>query len=215
MGGFSFYFSRKREQSVSSLCYTFPRMEKWKEGSFSSPKQRFFSVRRICSLGICLALMCVLSPLSIPIEPVPITLATLVLYLLASILGPISSTLTVFLYLSLGAMGLPVFSKYQAGFATLLGPTGGYLFGYLPCALLESLLLCKFSRHKWVYPLAMIAGTIVLYAFGTLWFVFSAHYELGKALAIAVLPFLPGDALKITLASLLGIRLRPLLQKQE
>lgn len=166
-------------------------------------------------MGISLALMCVLSPLSIPLEPVPITLATLVLYLLGSILDPLSATLTIFLYLLLGAAGLPVFAKYQAGFSAILGPTGGFLLGYLPCVFLESLLLYKWSNHKWVYPIAMLFGTVVLYGFGTTWLILSTDYEIGKAMAVAILPFLPGDAVKIVLASLFGVRLRPLLQNHE
>ncbi len=205
----------EKEDNMKKDCYTFSRMEKRKEESVIPSKPRFFSVRRICTMGISLALMCVLSPLSIPLEPVPITLATLVLYLLGSILDPLSATLTIFLYLLLGAAGLPVFSKYQAGFSTILGPTGGFLLGYLPCVFLESLLLYKRANHKWIYPIAMLLGTIVLYAFGTTWLILSANYEIGKAMAIAVLPFLPGDAIKITLASLLGVRLRPLLQTHQ
>ena len=167
-------------------------------------------VKRICLVGVFTALMCVLSPLSIPLDPVSITLATLVIYIIGATFDYKIAVLPVVLYLLLGMAGLPVFSKFQGGIQVLFGPTGGYLFGYIPCVFLISLLISKFPNKKWLYPIAMIIGTIVLYAFGTLWFVLYLKYDIYKALLVCVVPFLPGDTFKIAVACLIGIRLSPL-----
>lgn len=167
-------------------------------------------VKSICLVGVFTALMCVLSPLSIPLDPVSITLATLVIYIIGATFDYKIAVLPVVLYLLLGMAGLPVFSKFQGGIQVLFGPTGGYLFGYIPCVFLISLLISKFPNKKWLYPIAMIIGTIVLYAFGTLWFVLYLKYDIYKALLVCVVPFLPGDTFKIAVACLIGIRLSPL-----
>lgn len=167
-------------------------------------------VKSICLVGVFTALMCVLSPLSIPLDPVSITLATLVIYIIGATFDYKIAVLPVVLYLLLGMAGLPVFSKFQGGIQVLFGPTGGYLFGYIPCVFIISLLISKFPNKKWLYPIAMIIGTIVLYAFGTLWFVLYLKYDIYKALLVCVVPFLPGDTFKIAVACLIGIRLSPL-----
>ena len=170
-------------------------------------------VRSICQIGMFTALMCVLSPLSIPIGPVPITLATLVLYIIGAVFDWKIACLIVASYLLLGTVGLPVFSSFQGGFQVILGPTGGFLIGYLPCVFLESFFLKKRANQKWFYPLLMIIGTIVLYSIGTIWLVIYSNYEVSKALMVAVVPFLLGDTLKIALASIASIRIRPLLNQ--
>ncbi len=171
-------------------------------------------LRKMALLSIFTALMAVLSPLSIPIEPVAITLATFALYLIGALLPLRYSYIPVLLYLLLGFMGLPVFSKFQAGPAVLLGPSGGFLIGYLPCVLLESSLIAVFKKKRWCYPLAMGLGTILLYAVGVLWIILYAGYGVSKAFLLCVLPFIPGDLTKIVLASLLSWRLDPLVMKR-
>ncbi len=170
----------------------------------------------MCIIAIFTALMCVLSPISIPIEPVAITLATFVVYLLGAVFSWKISAPIVLLYLLLGMAGMPIFSKFQGGFQVLAGPTGGFLVGYIPCVLLEALIIGKWKRKIWVYPVAMIVGTVVLYAFGTGWFLIygKGNYDFAKAMMLCVVPFLPGDALKIALATLAGFRLRKFIDSQ-
>lgn len=171
-------------------------------------------LRKMALLAIFTAVMAVLSPLSIPLEPVAITLATFALYLIGALLPLRYSYIPVLLYLLLGFMGLPVFSKFQAGPAVLLGPSGGFLIGYLPCVLLESLFILVFKKKRWSYPLAMGLGTLLLYAVGVLWITLYAGYDVSKAFLLCVLPFIPGDLTKIVLASLLAWRLDPLVAKR-
>ena len=171
-------------------------------------------VYEMCLVAIGSALMAALSPISIPLEPVSITLATLVLYLLGAILPLKLAAFPILIYLLLGFVGLPVFSKFQGGAQVILGPTGGFLMGYLPCILLESLLITLFPSKKWIYPVAMLLGTAVLYALGVLWFVLYGGNSFVKGLTFCVLPFLPLDSFKIFVASLCGIRLRPMVTKK-
>lgn len=165
-------------------------------------------VSAISLIAISTALMCALAPLSIPIQPVAITLATLALYVIGALLPFKLAAFPILFYLLLGFLGLPVFSNFQGGAQVVLGPTGGFLMGYLPGILIESLLISLFPSKKGIYPLSMALGTVLLYAFGTLWIVFYGGYEIGKALTVCVLPFLLFDTLKIVVASIVGIRLR-------
>lgn len=191
---------------------------KEKTAKKEKPQKRFgdTTVQKMCIIAMFVALMCVLAPISIPIEPVAITLATLALYLIGAVFSWKISLPIVALYLLLGLAGMPIFSKFQGGPQVLLGPTGGFLIGYLPCVLIESLLVSRFKGKIWVYPLAMIAGTIVLYGFGTGWFLIygKGNYDFAKALMLCVVPFLPGDAIKIVIATLAGFRLRKFVDRQ-
>ena len=146
------------------------------------------------------ALLCVLAPLSVPLGGlVPISLATFVIYLASALLDVRSSVLSVIVYILLGAVGLPVFSGWQGGVGKLLGVTGGYIIGYIPMAFVISIARSRFSR-KWALPVSMICGTLVLYVIGTAWFVFQTENPILSALSSCVLPFIPGDAVKIALA---------------
>lgn len=154
------------------------------------------------------AVMCVMSPWSINVGPIPLSLATLALYIIASLCSPKTTVAAMAVYISLGAVGLPVFSNFTGGFEKIAGVTGGYIIGYLPCAFIISMILYKHS-NKWLYPAAMMAGTAVLYLFGTVWFCYATGTGFIKALSVCVLPFLIGDGIKIAAASILGWLLRP------
>lgn len=172
------------------------------------------TIRKMCVVGVFTALMCVLSPISIPLEPVSITLATLVVYLIGALLDWKIAIFPVLLYILLGFAGLPVFSKFQGGASVILGPTGGYILGYVLCVFLESVLISFFKKSKWIYAPAMILGTILLYAFGTGWFCIYANYEVGKALMVCVVPFLLTDMIKIIIATVIGLRLREFIDRK-
>lgn len=167
----------------------------------------------LTSCALMAALLCALGPMSIPIGPVPITLATLIIYLSIYLLGMKGSAVSVVIYLLLGAVGMPVFSNYQGGLAKLVGPTGGYLVGYILMTLLSGFLMELGKRKLIPTLLAMVAGTAVLYFFGTVWFVLMMECEVGYALSVCVVPFVPFDLVKIILASLFGGVLRNALVK--
>ena len=180
--------------------------------------QNHNSIRKLVLLALFAAIMCVLSPFTLPTGIVPISLATFALYLTSAIIGKWSAA-SVAVYIALGAVGLPVFSGAAGGIEKLVGPTGGYIIGYLPCAFIAGLIIDKFEDKKWAYPLGMALGTVVLYALGTAWFIYvmgqkGTPYTLGAALMACVVPFLIGDAIKIIASTLIGISVRKALGKQ-
>ncbi|MBQ6756949.1 MAG: biotin transporter BioY [Oscillospiraceae bacterium] len=159
------------------------------------------------------AMICVMAPWSFSAGAVPITLATLAIYLASLVLGWKRATAAVVIYILLGAVGVPVFSNLTGGLQKLVGPTGGYIAGYIPLALIAGLIADRLE-NAWGCVIALLAGTLALYALGTAWFCVSLGKDLGYAMGVCVLPFLPGDAIKVALATIIAIKLRPLVKKQ-
>ena len=153
------------------------------------------------------ALICVAGPLTVAIGPIPLSLASFAVYLAGAVLGRRRGTLAVLLYLLIGSAGLPVFSGFSGGFQKLAGVTGGYLIGYLPCAFIAGLGACE-QKPVWCLPMCMAAGTAALYILGTAWFMAQTGNGLAAALGLCVLPFLPGDAIKIAAATLISKPIR-------
>ena len=165
--------------------------------------------RDMTLIAVMAALICAAGPLTIPAGPIPLSLATLAVYLAGSILGRKKGTLAVGLYLIIGIIGVPVFSGFSGGFQKLAGVTGGYLVGYLPCAYLSG--MGGELREKtgwWFHTLMMVIGTVILYAVGTAVFMLHTGNALGAALSLCVIPFLPGDILKVAAATFLTQTLR-------
>lgn len=160
------------------------------------------------------AVICVLSPISlaIPVSPVPISLASMAIYLAVTVLGAKLGTLSCLIYLLLGLVGLPVFAGYTGGADKLFGPTGGYLIGYLFLALIAGAFVGRFTENKWkniaFAALGMVLGTVVLYILGTAWLAYSAGMDFQAALWAGVIPFIPGDLVKMVIAVLLGSVIR-------
>lgn len=170
-------------------------------------------IKSICITGIFSAVICVMAPFSVTLSSlVPLSLATFAIYLTAGMLDVVNSVSAVAVYIMLGAVGLPVFSSFTGGIQKLFGVTGGYIIGYIPLALIVSLLL-KFNRKKWMYPLSMVLGTAVLYLVGTVWFIFQTKATLASAAMSCIVPFLPGDAVKIAAASAISVKARKRIEK--
>ena len=163
--------------------------------------------RDLTIIAVMAALICVAGPLSISIGPIPLSLASFAVYMAGAVLGAKKGTLAVGIYLLLGLVGLPVFSGFSGGFQKLIGVTGGYLVGYLPCALITGLAVKPDnpdSGPQWRLPAFMVLGTTVLYLIGTAWFMIQTRNTLAASMGMCVIPFLPGDAVKIVAASLLA-----------
>ena len=145
------------------------------------------------------ALMVVGTYIKIPIGPVPIVLANFFVILAGALLGSAWGAASVAIFLFLGLIGLPVFSQ-GGGVAALVGPTGGYLFGYLVAAFVTGV-ISERGKSRPVYDaLGLAAGAVVIYIVGLPWLKLTLHLSWTKALAVGVLPFLIGDALKVVAA---------------
>ena len=162
------------------------------------------NVKRMCRIALLTAVICVVAPLSIQTGAIPISLATLAVYIAGICLGPRDAVIAVALYLLIGGAGLPVFSGFSRGFAHIAGPTGGYMIGYLPMALLSGLARGKKAGMRWVL---LIAATAACYLLGTVWFIVETGTKPLAALSACVIPFLPGDLLKMLVVALPAKRL--------
>ena len=156
-------------------------------------------------------LLAVCSHIALPlvITPVPLTLQTFAVLLLGLVLSPRLAAATAIAYLVEGAVGLPVFAPSPlAGIAHLLGPTGGYLLSYPIAAALTSFLWRRVGHGIMHAAFSAAAGSIVILACGAAWLSALTHAGTQSSLATAVLPFVPGDLLKITAAALVAAGLR-------
>lgn len=169
----------------------------------------------IALIGMMTAVTCIMGPLSVPLpfSPVPISLTNLAIYIAIYVLGMKWGTLSYLIYLLIGFVGLPVFSGFTGGAAKLLGPTGGYLVGFILMALICGAFIDR--SHGKMLPsfLGMVLGTLVCYAFGTVWLAYQAGMSFGAALAAGVIPFLPGDLGKIVVSMIVGPQIRARLAK--
>ncbi len=161
------------------------------------------------------ALVAVGAFISIPIGPVPIVLQNFFVLLAALLLGPRWGVAAVGVYLLAGICGLPVFAGGTAGIGRIMGPTGGYLIGYLPAVFVAAWLAGKGKHRAWSDIAAMICGSLVLYSCGVPWLKMVTGMPLSKALAVGMVPFLLGDALKIAAAVPVVKALRPIVQGRD
>lgn len=162
-------------------------------------------IKCIVIIALMTAILCVISPFSIvlPVSVVPVSLATFGIYLIVYVMGLKIGLASVILYVLLGFVGLPVFTGFSGGVVKVLGPTGGYIIGYIFLALIEGIFVDRFSE-MWIKVLGMVLGTIVLYLFGTLWLSYQSNMTFLEAICVGVLPFILGDVFKIIIAVLLG-----------
>ncbi len=171
------------------------------------------NIRKTVIIGILAAIICVLAPFSVPAGAIPISLSTFAIYLVSCTTPKRYSVPAVAVYILIGAVGLPVFSSFTGGLQCIAGYTGGYIIGYIPCTFIIGLLTDKYPNSKIVYPFSLIAGTLVCYLFGTLWYMHKAEIGFTEAVAVCILPFLIGDIIKIIAASVIGITLKQRLKK--
>jgi biotin transport system substrate-specific component len=151
--------------------------------------------------------------IAIPVGPVPVVLQNLFVYLAGLLLGSRWGLISIAVYLLAGACGLPVFAGAMGGLGRFAGPTGGYLVGFLPAVFLVGL-VSERKPHMAFDLLAMVLATAVIYACGVFWLQTLTGMGWEKALAVGMIPFLPGDAVKIAAAAGIARALRPMIRDQ-
>ena len=160
----------------------------------------FMKTKDLIICAVFAAVLCVFSVMTIPIGVIPISMGVFGVILTSCILGWKKGTISVIVYILLGAVGLPIFSGFKGGIAVLAGPTGGYIWSYTLMALFIGFFTAKLPRNK---PLAVVKlsvisfiGVIICYLFGTLQFMLVAHKTFVQAVTVCVYPFIPFDIVK-------------------
>ncbi len=167
------------------------------------------NIRQMTLISLFAALTAVGAFISIPIYPVPLTLQTLFTLLAAMTLGSAMGALSQIIYVLLGIVGLPVFAGFKAGIGILFGPTGGFLFGFIISAyVIGKIIELKKEKNIFYYLLAGLIGTLIIYIIGVTQLSFVTGMGVKRAVVVGMLPFLPGDILKIITASFIASKLK-------
>lgn len=170
------------------------------------------NVLNIVFVALFVAVIAVCSQIAIPFGQVPFTLQTLGVFVASSILGTKRGTISVLIYMLLGAIGLPVFSGFSGGVGILMGPTGGYIIGFIFTAFIVGIMTEKLGKRIWILATSMIIGLVLCYAFGTAWFCIIMKKDILYGLVWCVIPYLIPDAAKIALAIILVNRLEKVIK---
>ena len=168
------------------------------------------NIRELAYVAVVAAVMAVCAWVAFPVMGVQFTLQTMGVFLSLRLLGGRRGTMAVALYILLGLIGIPVFSFFNAGPAYLVGPTGGYIVGFLVIAALYWALEKKLPA-RWQKDAVLYAGLLICYALGTVWFIYimgvnGKPFTVGRALSVCVLPFLLPDAIKLAAAEIITRR---------
>ena len=185
-------------------------------GTNSNAKQKF-GAKDIAFIALFTCLIAVCSWISIP-TTVPFTLQTFAVFMAVLCLGGRNGTISILVYILLGACGVPVFAGFAGGVGVILGSTGGYIVGFLLIGILFWVAKNIAYKKVWTNIVFCAIGLVICYAFGTVWFMVvygntTGSIGLWTALMWCVIPYLAWDALKIGLAIVLSRRLRPALTK--
>lgn len=161
---------------------------------------------KISLIGLFVAITAICSWITIPLPftPVPINMATFAVIMSGLVLGARLGAISQIIYIFIGIVGMPVFSGFSSGFGVLVGPTGGYLMGYIFIALLSGILS---KNHDYKIFIGIVLGNVMCYILGSLWFMYITESNLTTTLTLCVFPFILGDILKILLAYLVFKRI--------
>ena len=177
-----------------------------------------FGIFNVTAIALFSALISVSSLIQIPFGPVPFTMQTFAVFLCIHVLGTFRSAAAVTVYILLGVVGIPVFSGFRSGPAAILGPTGGFLIGFIISCFITGGLLKRAGGKFALELLSSAFGLILLYVCGALWFLFvysvnRSDVNLFGVLCSTVFPFIIPDTVKIMFAVIVGRRLKPLKEK--
>ena len=169
-----------------------------------------FTVKQIVLCAMFAALCCATAPISIPLPSgVPVTLQTAAIFLTALLLGPLYGFISVLVYVLLGAVGLPVFAGLSGGLGSLAGMSGGFIMSWPFATVLAGFIYFKFGRNSTgfkkytVMVIAMLLGSVVIYTIGLAQFMLLTGMNLTASIMACMVPFIPGDLLKMALVAII------------
>jgi len=183
------------------------------ESRININKAKKISISEMTKISLCTALLCISSYIAFPIPftPIMITAQTIIVSLIALILNPIHSAISVIMFILLGAAGLPVFAGGSSGLGALFGPTGGFIIGFLFSAIAVSFLKGKRVNLLRYLLVTILIGMPVTYLFGATYMSYVLNMDYIRTLQVAVIPFIVGDAIKAILASITAVKLNKIL----
>lgn len=171
------------------------------------------TTKEITIAAVLTAITCVLAPISIPIGPVPISLGVFCIFLIGAMLPPHLAVMSTLVYIVIGAVGVPVFTNFEGGLQKLIGPTGGFLVAYPLMVLIIAFSIVIFKKNIFSVAVGMLLSMVVLYTFGTAWFVISTGSTIKQALLLCVTPFIAVDLTKLICAAALSLAASKALSK--
>lgn len=159
-------------------------------------------IKIITTIAIFSGIISIISPITIPIGIIPLTLSTFAIYLIGALTKKYIGVLATIIYIFMGIIGIPVFSNYSGGIGVILSITGGYILGYIPCVFIISIITSINKKNIFLYPISMILGTLICYIIGTLWFMMQTKNSIIETILITIVPFIIFDIIKIVLATI-------------
>lgn len=167
-----------------------------------------FNVAKITRIALSVAFVTIGAQLAIS-GVVPFTFQTLCIFIMSVILSPIEALTASLVYILLGIIGVPVFSSFSGGFGIAFGVKGGFIMSFPLISFIVSTLVRKFRVSPFTHAFTFSVATLITYVLGALWIEIIGYYEgsFGKMLTIYVLPFLPFDVIKISVATVCSIKL--------
>lgn len=176
-------------------------------------KQKFLSVQNMALMAIFVALMAVCSWISLTFGQITFTLQTFAVFVTAGLLGTKKGTLSVVIYILLGAVGVPVFAGFSGGVASIAGYLGGFIIGFIPEAFIigiaTDLIKTKNEIMKMVVlAVSMLIGDVVCFLLGGIWFKQVLEVDWKYTFAMAMAPYIVPDLVKIVLATIIVNRVK-------
>ncbi len=186
--------------------------------SKQNSERRRITASALVYTALCAVLIAVCSWIAVPFA-VPFTMQTFAVFFCLYFLGGLKGSVSVLVYLLLGLAGLPVFAGFKAGAGALVGPTGGYLLGFILTALVYWLATSVLGQRRIVKITALAVGLVCCYVAGTLWFckVYAdggSAMSFSSALMACVVPFILPDAAKLALAVFLAEKMQKIMKKR-
>ncbi len=161
--------------------------------------------RKLAMVALMAALMCILSPITIPVAGgVGANLGVFMVVLMAYILEFPMGIASCAIYLLLGLVGLPVFAGFQGGVGVFMGPTGGFLIGYLALGAVSGLFLKIGKGNRWIFASGAAVGLVICYILGALWYMAVIKVKFLTAIVTCVAPYVVFDIIKITVVCIIG-----------
>lgn len=166
----------------------------------------------IVNIALFTTLLAVCAWICIP-TAVPFTMQTFAVFLAVQVLGGKKGTIVIGVYMLLGIMGVPVFSGGTAGIGSVMGPTGGYMIGWIFLSIIFGMFEPLSEGRKWAEMIVLIAGLCICYGFGTFWFMHiyakgNTNTDLLMVLSTCVIPFIVPDFVKLMLSSTVSKRIK-------